>query len=59
MTRKHFNAISESLNYTKPSEADRPAYIAWTNVVLDLSRTLKQFNSNFDTKRFISACEEG
>ena len=45
MTRKHFNAIAETL---KEQEAS-------PKMIREMARTLSAFNSNFDKERFIDA----
>ncbi|MCH7502577.1 MAG: hypothetical protein IIA10_04405 [Proteobacteria bacterium] len=56
MTRKHFNAIAETIRYqASVSDADERRVIA--NLAAELAGTLAQFNPHFDRGRFIAACE--
>lgn len=56
MTRKHFNAIAETIRYqASVSDAGERRVIA--NLAAELAGTLAQFNPNFNRSRFIAACE--
>ena len=58
MTRKHFKAIADALASSKPSPSNIEALQQWRIDVAAITNTLKQFNDNFDTTKFITACGE-
>lgn len=59
MTRQHFQAIAETLNweYTH-AEDDNAAAVVW-RVAVALTVNFKYFNPNFDHTRFMAAVEKG
>jgi hypothetical protein len=59
MTRKHFNALAETLRDCKPSkngDSFEERLSQWEQMVRRLSSTCRQLNPNFNESRFLSAC---
>lgn len=60
MTRKHFVALANELNYARPvdltSETGRAAYEAWERAVKAVCIACRSANSAFDAERFRAAC---
>lgn len=57
MSRKHFNAVAESIRFRYLArERDAGEKNAIKLVAEDLAVTFKQINPNFDRGRFLAAC---
>jgi len=61
MTRKHFQAITDSLKDSKPDrDAGTPAEYAavsqWREDCNAIADALRSFNGRFDRDRFLCAC---
>ena len=63
MTRKHFKAIADALDASKPmheliviGDAYNSRLYQWRQDVLKLADTLALFNAHFDQDRFLTAC---
>ncbi len=61
MTRKHFNAIADSLRFSRPivdltSAQGRGRLDQWQTDCLAMADTCKSFNGRFDRDRFLGAC---
>jgi hypothetical protein len=63
LTRKHFQAIADSLASQRPNRAHETydvLYIAklsqWNSLTLSLAHTLSLYNPAFDRERFLRAC---
>jgi hypothetical protein len=57
MTRKHFNAIADSLQDSKPHAGKNTiVMMTWRHTVENMADTVGQFNDYFDRSRFMSAC---
>ncbi len=58
MTRKHFTAIAAGLAELKEAacQEDDNGRLVWWGACEAMAATCKQFNSNFDSYRFLVAC---
>lgn len=60
MTRKHFNVIAQEIQKAHDFTIDGPkesVNTAITRLSEALAEQFKTFNPNFDTKRFLDACD--
>ena len=57
MTRKHFNALANKMNNTKPYGDCPELKNQWLQDCYAIASVCKQFNGNFDTDKFIATCK--
>lgn len=58
MTKKHFQAITDSLKEVRPFVAnlDNPEYVQWLKCCDKLADACNDFNEGFSYTRFFQAC---
>ena len=56
MTRKHFQALAETLKGSRPWNIDSAARFQWEADVKAVASALRQFNPRFNNARFLEAC---
>ena len=59
LSRRHFKAIANALNYVKPDDKNVEAYKQWVATCQSIASTCSAFNSNFNRAQFLAACVDG